>query len=514
MKTFVKKHKILLIALSAVLCVGIFSGLLLAGVINLSKSGSSFKTVADAKEETNAPAKAPNAGQEDEPVQDLTQPVPTPTPAPKETKLSADEVKRITETVQRRRRTIIPVRSNIWKPDNAFLWTKSEPRADQIDSAQSAAEYLTQILFGQTYESLTGYDVSNAKVSIFTDTTGDRTSFFRVTDPNESYVLTIRESNQQLINADLLTYPDGDATDREKENTAIAEKLGYTVKPYRHESGMPNEVIYVYRTDKDAFLLFAYIGNMLWQVSVFPNEQTMSESEYFLADLQYDYSREAYPRNFVETEPPQLGYDKMINDGKIFAALARMYKNLSGNELDTSKLTAQFLRDESGAREDCWRITGEGFDITVSAYSRDVISFKAEIPCKDLLSIPYEKMGEKEYEDATAIIAQYFITSLGAYGEGFSGKDVKEISVNAVYDGNYCTMDIVTQEGTWYECYFEGGVLKEIWHFANEKMFWVGINTGWVADAVYINEATGKPFIPDYRDWDGDLYISPRPEAN
>ena len=36
-------------------------GLLLAGVINLSKSSSSFKTVADAKEETNAPAKAPNA---------------------------------------------------------------------------------------------------------------------------------------------------------------------------------------------------------------------------------------------------------------------------------------------------------------------------------------------------------------------------------------------------------------------------------------------------------------------
>ena len=400
----------------------------------------------------------------------------------------------------------------VWKQDNTFLWTKSEPREDQIDSAQSAAEYLTQILFGQTYESLTGYDVSNAKVSIFTDTTGDRASFFRVTDPNESYILTIRESNQQLINADLLTYPDGVADDREKENTVIAEKLGYTVKLYRQESGMPNEVIYVYRADKDAFLSFTYIGNKLWQVSVFPNEQAMSESEYFLADIQYDYSREAYPRNFVETEPPKLDFDQMTNDKKIFASLSRLYKNLSGENLDTSKLTAVFLRDESGAREDCWQITGEGFDITVSAYSRDLISFTGIIPCKELLSIPYEQMGGEEYEAETKKIADYLITSLGAYSGEYHGKDIKEISVNAVYDGNYCTMDIVTQEGTWYECYFEGGVLKEIWHFANEKLFMLGPYTGWVADTVYINEATGKPFIPDYRDWDGDLHVKPRPE--
>ena len=45
----------------------------------------------------------------------------------------------------------------------------------------------------------------------------------------------------------------------------IAEKLGYTVKLFRRESGMSNEVIYTYRTDKDTFLSFSYIGNKLWQ---------------------------------------------------------------------------------------------------------------------------------------------------------------------------------------------------------------------------------------------------------
>ena len=55
MKSFFRKHKIFMIALCGVLCIGIFSGLLLTGVINLSKSASSFKTVAEAKEETNAP---------------------------------------------------------------------------------------------------------------------------------------------------------------------------------------------------------------------------------------------------------------------------------------------------------------------------------------------------------------------------------------------------------------------------------------------------------------------------
>ena len=215
---------------------------------------------------------------------------------------------------------------------------------------------------------------------------------------------------------------------------------------------------------------------------------------------------------FRSAEPPQTTEENpVLNEQKIFASLARMYMNLSGEQLPTHNLKATFYRDESGAREDCWKITGEGFDIVISAYSGNVISFEGAIPCKDLLTIPYEEMGEEEYEAATKIIADNLVFSLGSFVGDEAGKTAKEISVNAVYDGHCCTMDIVLEDGTWYECYYYDGVLKEIWYFADERMF-MEMPSGWVAGGVYINSYTGKPYIPEYRDWDGDLHVLPRPE--
>ena len=507
MKTFLTKHKVLMIALSGVLCLGVLSGLVLTGVIRLSKEGKTFATVAEAKEQQNEPASAENGSAEE-----LTNPVPTPSPAPAEVKLSADTIKDITEEVQQRRRTVIPVRTGIWQSDNTCLWTAEDATAEQATAAVSAAEQLTEILFGQTYEELTGYGAEAAFVTLFTDPTGDRESFLRIMDRGTTYSLTVRASDGQLICADLLTYPDGVLTDREKDNTAIAEKLGYHVKHYRQDMGMTNELIYQYKTDTETCLAFSYIGNKLWQVSVFPNSDAMLEWEYFLADIQWDYSTPAYPENFVEAEPPQTSeQDPVLNEQKIFASLSRTYKNLSGEELDTSKLTAKFFRDESGAREDCWKITGEGFDIVISAYSGNVISFAGAVPCKDLLEIPYEQMGEEEYEAATKVIAENLVFSLGSFVGDTEKKTATEIDVNAVYDGNYCTMDIVLEDGTWYECYYEGGVLKEIWYYADEHMF-MEMPRGWVANGVYIHPYTGKLYIPEYRDWDGDLHIKPRPE--
>ena len=54
MKTFLMKHKILVIALCSVLCLGILSGLVIGGVIRFSTRGTSFETVADAVEKQNA----------------------------------------------------------------------------------------------------------------------------------------------------------------------------------------------------------------------------------------------------------------------------------------------------------------------------------------------------------------------------------------------------------------------------------------------------------------------------
>ena len=510
MKTIFTKHKVLLIALCGVLCLGVLSGLVLTGVINFSKEGKTFATVAEAKEAANVE----NADTGNDPVIDLNGPVPTPTPIPNEPlKLSADEIRRLTDTVERRRRTIIPVQSNQLVSDNRFLWTEYEPSADQIDLARQAAKEYTEILFGKSFSELTGCPVEEAIVSMYSDNDGIRGTILCVTDSEGKYIVIVSESDWGLICADLFAYPTALTIDREKDALQIAERLGYSAKSISRVTGERlNNGTYILEADSGKCLSFSYYGDQLYQAAIYPNRQAENECEYFLADIQWNETNLAYPENFVEAEPPKTSeQNPVLNEQKIFASLARTYKNLSGEQLSTHNLKATFYRDESGAREDCWKITGEGFDIVISAYSGNVISFEGTIPCKDLLSIPYKQMGGEEYEAVTKIIAENLVFSLGSFVGDTEKKTATEIDVNAVYDGNYCTMDIVLEDGTWYECYYAGGVLKEIWYYADEHMF-MEMPRGWVANGVYVHPYTGKLYIPEYRDWDGDLHIKPRPE--
>jgi len=503
MKPFFQKHKILILSLVIVLCFGMFSGLVIGGAVRLSMQSRPVATVAETKEESAKDAE----GEENRFAPEPTAAPMQSSPSPKPLTLSSDEIARITENVQmRRQRYIIPIRSMYAPEENRFLWESETPDVETAAAAREAAEQLTQTLFGVSYENLTGYAVSDASVVRFSDRDGDRDTILRVQDPEGAYIISLREADQTLICADLLTYPEYEGSYREKENIALAEKLGYAAKPYRQGSGTTHEVVYQYKTDTDICLTFAYIGDKLWQVAVFPSEQAMFESEYFLADVQYDYSTPAFPERFVKADPPKG--QGVMTDGKLFAALSRLYKNLSGEELDTRNIKATFYKDESGAREDCWKLEGGGFSITVSAYSHNVISFSGTIPCKELQNLPYNEWPENEkFRTATEMIGRYWITSLGTFGGDNHGKNVKKIMPNAVADGHVCTMDIVLEDDTWYECYFYDGVLKEIWYYANEQMFEVGNTTGWVANTVYVNAATGKNFIPDYRDWDGDLHV-------
>lgn len=523
MKTFFRKHKTVLIALACVLCVGVLTGLVIGSTIRLSMTERAFTTVAEANEPTEAPkTAAPQT--ESTPVSEPAAPEtpanaqPTPTPSAKnEIKLSAEEVRRINETVQDRRRYAIPVRSMHAVSDNRFMWTEELPTAEQSASAREAAERYTKILFGKTFGALTETQVERAKVQLFQDTQDIHDDFIRVTDADGELILTLNAADMRLIAADLLTYPEAAPQNREKENLALAEQLGYQAKRLNTETGLNREIIYTYSTDTDVCLSFSYIGDKLWQVGVYPSRQAMIESEYFLADVQFDYKTPAYPKNFVEAEAPKLGIDKMIPAEKIILRLKRLYNALSGSSviMNSTQMQATFFRDESGAREDCWQIKGEGFDVTVSAYSRNVITFKADIPCKDLLAISYKEMGGEEYEAVARTIGEELFTKLAVYDESGDahGRAVKSVSLNAIYDYHYCTMDVELEDGTIYECYFKDGVLKEIWYFADGGMFGVGLFSGWVADAVYINSA-GRQFIPDYRSWDGELHVIHRDESH
>ncbi len=509
MTKIVTKHKVLLIALCGVLCIGILSGLLLTGVIKFSKEGRSFSTVAEAKEEMNE-SNAAAAGDENESSQDLTKPTPT----PEAKQLSAKEISEISEWVEQRRQYVIPVRTGSCPAANLMLWDVSRPSREQEDLAKQAAKQFTEKVFEQSYETLTGYTLEEASVVVYTDKDGDRDTVLRVTDPAGNYIVSFSETNWKVLCADLLTYPKTVTLDREKDALRLAEKLGYkSAVLYRDNNNQwMHEGVYMLTTETDECLAFSYCGDQLWQFAVYPNQHAMLECEYFLADIQIDYETPAYPRNFVKAEPPTFGENQMVSDRTITSLLYRLYNRLSGQDAKQGDFKATFYRDDSGAREDCWVITGDQFEMTVSAYSHDVIRLDCAVPCEDLLAIPYEMMGGAEYETVARQIGEELMTALGTYDGDTHGKAVKNVDVNAVADGHYCTMDIILEDGTVYELGFEDGVLKYAEHYANDEFFWVGINTGWVADTVYVNAATGKKYVPEYRDWDGDLHVKPRPE--
>ncbi len=505
MKTFLRKNRIAVIAIACVLCFGVLTGLVLSGVIRLSMTERSITTVADAKEAEQKEAEEKNPFLSSEP---------TPTPAVTDITLTPEDVSQIARQVDMRRRNIIPTRTSSWTAANRMLWNEAAPSKDQIDLARQAAKEYAQMLFGKSYEELTGHLPDSATVQLFSDKDGDRDKILQVTDTDRILIVTVRASDYKLICADLLTYPETGTANKELEVIDLASALGYHAQNFKKDANErgARESVYMLTTDTDECLSFSYCGDRLWQAAVYPSKNAMLSCEYFLADVQWEYSEPAYPEKFVKAEPPKNSPEApVITEEKIYASLSRLYRNLSGGELDTSKLTAAFYRDESGAREDCWKITGGGFEIVISAYSGNVISFAGSIRCKDLLAIPYEQMGGEEYEAATKTVAENLVFSLGSFVGRGDEKTAKEIDVNAVYDGNYCTMDIVTNDGAWYECYYAGGVLEEIWCFANEQLFMDGPR-GWVADGVYIHPYTGKPFIPDYRDWDGDLHVRQRPQ--
>ncbi len=507
MKTFFRQHKIALFAILGVLCFGILTGLVIAGTIRLSMTEHAFTTVAETKSQEHAAQ--PTAGTQTEPV--LT---PKPTNG---LSLSAQEISEIARNVQDRRNHAIPIRTNIWEEDNRFLWTESEPSAAQADAARTATEEITKLLYDAPYEEIGLCSISQARVRLLTDPTGDREAFLRVSDPQENYLVFLRASDQALICVDLLAYPRTTSVAREEDALKIAERLGYEgVHTSWHDSRMDasRESVFLCTADAGEYFLIAFCGDTLWQVAIYPSEEAMLECEYFLADIQFDYPPvPAFPERFVETDPPKLGVDEMVTEWQLTNKLNRLHLKLTGEQLDVKKLNVRFYRDESGTREDCWKVEGEGLDVVVSAYSRNVISFTAHIPCKDLVDIPYEGMGGREYDAVTEEIARILITSFGVY-EGDTGdargKQVRQISCNAVADGHVCTMDILLTDGTWYECYFYDGVLDEISCYADDGMFNSG-HSGWVADAANINAATGKAFIPQYRRWDGDFHVSPAP---
>ena len=484
MKTFFKKHRVLLIAFAIVLGFGVITGLVIGGTIRFSMSSEPFETVADARERTERV--------------DIDRSEPTEAPL----YLSARTIARMTEAIENRRNYTIPIRNFVIINRAENIWTWSKPDEEQTKLAKKKAAELTEKVFGKSYEELTNESLDKAQIYLLTDSTGYREPILRVTDTETAYLLTLNAYSGKLINADLLAYPEHEDMDFGADIGRILRALGYT--RFNYDRDLSKDV-YESRevsvsTNLQDCVCITYFGDRLSQVAIYPNYEMMTECAYFAADIQYDYSTPAYPEHFEEAEPPQKGESEMVTEQMVRRKLKRLYQALSGEQLDDSAITVTFLKDLSGAREDCWQVAGKGFLIVISAYSRHVISFESEVPCKMLLTIDYEHMGGVEYEQVTEQIARIF-------GSFANNPTVKSIGVNAVHDGHCCTMDFELEDGAFYECSFKDGVLTSVEYWPSELYFWRDARSGWVADGVYVNAATKEKIIPDFPQWDGDLHV-------
>ena len=256
-------------------------------------------------------------------------------------------------------------------------------------------------------------------------------------------------------------------------------------------------------------------------VCIYPDEDCAIENVFWRADLEQagNVSKLLCPQDFREGDP---GAGDMTRE-KAIAFYDKLLKAAgytgSSSDQQTQEPTATFFLDHSGARENYWHIEGGGVSFDLTSKTSRMLNLKANALLGSKLGlgdIPYEKMGEKEYEDATRklLIALF-------------GKDaITSVSVNAVYDGHYCTMDPQMADGTAYEIMFQDGLIVEATSYVytnpnawNEIPSWLAdwsgtdpetgrafikgfdgsttIGSNWLADWVYVNNKTGEIFLKE-----------------
>ncbi|MEA4915222.1 MAG: hypothetical protein VB061_11700 [Christensenella sp.] len=256
---------------------------------------------------------------------------------------------------------------------------------------------------------------------------------------------------------------------------------------------------------------------------VYPDADCAEEGVFWRADLQRtdDATKLLHPQDFRKGTP---GADDMTQADAI-----NFFRKLVGaaglidlaNGAIPPEPSTTFYVDYSGARENYWHVEGSNisFDLTSKTGHMLNLSGNAKLGSKlVLMNIPYEKMGGKEYVEAT----RNLFTTL-------FGKDaVQLMAVNAVYDDHYCTIDPFMADGSSYEVMYQDGLIVEAaflcssdpnrwtsvpdwlekWAKTDAKTGVIkvqGIESGkdryvpnWLADWVYINNDTGEIYAMEW----------------
>ena len=488
MKLFWMKNKVLLGALVAVLALGVvfWGGLRL---FEGQKMQDAFiRTSAAEGEATPSPMPAQADGS---PA--TTQP----------TAMPAELVSEEILGLEWKYRSILPRISNTI-PHEAKSWKEGDKVEDTL-----AVTAITRT--GELYETLfhRTLDLTTITVTRYADEKGYRPNILRLTDEKNDFVCVLLEKNLSLLVADNGLFAASEWMDKKNDSISVAEYLGTQTTGQTQDQGGTNdrygnpiEVETAFELADGRWITLSFTKNTLHGIQVHEDKASMGEMVCFVADVTMNpaivhlVSEECFVRgdlnDIAEGDMTPAEVEQMYSRFLTAALGQRFDPDDPTKEVGYQLVPGQlvYYRDESGLRENCYHIQDTFVIMDIAAKSGYIVRadcsklYNQQDPALDLRSIDYDHMGGEEYISYVRNIAE----------QTFGKENVKDVDVNAVYDGNYCTIDPYMTDGRWYEFFFEGGMLTEIQHFATER----SDVCGWGADSLYVNTVTGEEF---YQEW-------------
>ncbi len=392
----------------------------------------------------------------------------------------------------------------------AKTWKEGDKVDDALaDAARRKAKDVLYELFndGGDY-----HDFDNATVVRYVDESGYRENVLRITGANNDFACVLAEKDLSLLIADNAKFPATTAIHEKEDAKEVAQYLGVTLGKGMEDqggsgrNGVRIEQFFGFELSDGRWITLCYTMNTLNGVQVHQDRYSMQEGVCFQADIRIspEIVHLVAEQNFVQGSPKEpaegdmtvdqiaLMYRMFLSAANGRAAERREAEGKSTEELDYSLKDWEitYFLDKSGYRENFYHIHKDGLvDMDIAAKSGYIVHATCDglyNPDDDLklITIPYDKMGGVEYIHYVKYVAE----------QTFGKENVKEVDVNAVYDGNFCTIDAYMMDGRWYEFCFEGGRLMEIQHYAKERIDIMG----WGADALYVNTVTGEEFYQEY----------------
>ncbi len=487
MKNLIKKNKVLFLAAAIVLAGGICLAVVLVSQAHIVMAADKIQTA-----EAEAAVTVEIAESADKPTPEETA---EPQTTQDNTSLSAKALSIVVGRKEMRRDSLIPGMDNGGAGD-ADTWKNIEPDDFNAlkEKALSKACEFSKAFFGYNIQS------NLADYLYFTDTSGHRGDFIRVFTTDETIICTLAADTLDLIAIDYYFIPGSEQDERDFDDYSkvpdsdreiadnIAAVFNTTVADIRYTGGGGGSGIwrndYALEMKNGKLARFAVMNGTLYAVGVCPSKASLQEGVYFDADVQMDPSvvKLAVEQSFKKGEP-----DKGDMTREQALSIYQQFLTLANGEGQNKEPKMTFYIDNSGVRENYWQLSSKQLSMDIASKSKWIVSLTCNNlfnPALDLTKIDYGGMGGDEYTDYVANIMAKI------YGDEFN-----YVSVNAVYDGHFCTIDAFMHDGSVYEFMFGDGKLQQVMFFASEDCF-RGFIMGWKADHEYINTVTGETFIP------------------